>query len=749
MEIFNIENKDAINITNCDEEPIHIPGSIQPHGYLLALHKKDLTVAFCSNNCPNLFGKPTTALLGAAIGSLITEEELTTLQTKLTEEKPDYSQPIVFTINGQECNVLVHMRGDWTVLEIEPFPDGRMNLPDLYSYTSNFVTHINQADTLQALCQAIAQQTRDITGYDRVMIYRFDDNYNGEVFAEALRDDLLPFLGHHYPHTDIPVQARQLYMLNMMRMIVDIDYAPVPIVTKNKDADNTQLDLSLSILRSVSSIHLEYLRNMGVKATLTISLIQDNKLWGMISCHHYTARNIPYFTRLSALLQGHFLTSQIRVREVQEEYKRWKQIENTLHTLQETINHSPNFVEEILGNKELLEMTDATGAIIGYNGLIESTGDVPKGAELDKMIAALRTAAKGQMYSTAKLKDIIALGSDYAGAIFIPLTEQDFIIWLKPEIVKHIYWAGNPTKAVEMDKGTSRLTPRKSFELYAEEVKDQSTPWSTPELRGAGELAYALQNQLLIKYAQENELRYKQMNAKLTHLNTELSTFNWISSHDLKEPLRKIQILISSITHSSREPQVNDKVTHTLTRIEQSARNMQTYVDDIALYSKVDTSGVPVPVDLNNVIERVLKTNGWNDDERYQFSIAKMPTVLGYKDQLELLFKNLFDNATKFSNGNVQISVDCKLANSDNSMAGNYYEISLTDNGIGFEHMYAEKIFLIFQRLHNRDKYPGSGIGLALCKKIMTNHNGDITARSTAGEGSVFKLYFPQDKTEN
>lgn len=271
------------------------------------------------------------------------------------------------------------------MLDLEPFPDGSLTLPDLYSQTKRFVSYLERSTTLQDLCKIIAEETRIITGYNRVTVYRFDKEYNGEVFAESKRDDLESFFGLHYPHTDIPIQARELYMRNLMRIIVDVNYTPVAIYTID-DAKTKNLDLSNSVLRSVSPIHVEYLHNIGVCATLTISLMHKKKLWGLIASHHYSVKNLPHYTRLAAQLQGHFLTSQISVREVAEEFDLSQIIDNSLEKLMQDIPLVSSGHFNKIMNKELLQITNSSGAVFMTEGEVYTFGKVPGEDAIRKLV---------------------------------------------------------------------------------------------------------------------------------------------------------------------------------------------------------------------------------------------------------------------------------------------------------------------------------------------------------------------------
>jgi two-component system, chemotaxis family, sensor kinase Cph1 len=323
MTIRNLVNKDVATITNCESEPIHIPGSIQPHGFLFGVAESDYSIIYCSQNCEKYLRQEITEILGKSLAQLFNEEEIANFKLYGQSEDRHLARPFVFSIEDTSYNVTAHLSGSCIVLEFEPYAENTLESPNLYIQTKRFVYHTERADNLIALCKDIANETRLITGYDRVMIYRFDKDNNGEVIAESKIDNLESWLGLHYPHTDIPVQARELYVRNHMRMIADVNYAPVPLFARDEMGERKieTVDLSLSSLRSVSPIHIEYLKNMGVGATFSISLMHNKKLWGLISCHHYAPKYIPYYIRLAAHLQSIFLSSQLDVRQIADDFE--------------------------------------------------------------------------------------------------------------------------------------------------------------------------------------------------------------------------------------------------------------------------------------------------------------------------------------------------------------------------------------------------------------------------------------------
>ncbi|MCD9018563.1 ATP-binding protein [Parachryseolinea silvisoli] len=749
--IKDIVNRDLVNLTNCESEPIHIPGSIQSHGFLLGVKQApDFIIDFVSANAGEFIGVSPQRLLGQPLRTIFSDQPFQEFTDYLDHGAIDASQPFVFRTVQIPYNTTLHYSGPVLLLEFEPFPDGSQNLPDLYNQTRRFISLMEDASSLTDLCETIAAETRSITGYDRVMIYRFDKDYNGKVIAENKRDDLVPFLGHHYPHTDIPPQARALYLRNLLRIIADVHYTPVPILTLDDNTPDKNLDLSLSILRSISPIHIEYLQNMGVAATLTISLVQQKKLWGLIACHHYSPKTLPHFTRLSAQLQGHFLTSQLSVREIADSYELSQEVEANYQRLLPVLRHEHDFLTGLQHMPALLDLTHAEGVVIMSEGKLYSAGAVPPEPALRKLIHWLQETVQGELI-TARLHDLYpeadTIRDTAAGIICNSLvdTTQDLILWLRPEVEKTIDWAGNPAKAVLPNEQGVRLSPRKSFDLWRETVRNQSKEWHSVEIQAAARLTFSLQRQLLLSYLSREEARYRKLSEKLQDTNAELENIQWIGTHDLKEPLRKIQIFASRILSSSFDA-LPITVADPVGRMMNAANRMQSLLDDIMAYSLLtkNNENAFASCDLNQVIREVqheLKEE--LEEKKATLHTDTLPTLAAIPFQIRQLFFNLIANALKFSAPGKPPVIQIHYTRMAATETG-VHRITLADNGIGFSQEHGEKIFQVFQRLHTQEKYAGTGIGLAICKKIMANHQGTIVATGHEDKGATFILEFPE-----
>lgn len=751
MKIKDIVNRDIVNLTNCEQEPIHIPGSIQPHGFLLGLKQDSYIIDYCSANCNAFIGLSHTDLLGRPLADVFGNDTLESITAYINGGKMLSSSLLKLQLAGNDFLCTVHISNNTVILEAEPVNHEEKNASQLYDQSAQFLNYMSDTHTLKELCSLVAKGTREITGYDRVMIYRFDKDYNGEVFAESCREDLEPFLGLHYPHTDIPAQARQLYMQNLLRIITDIDYTPVPIYTVD-DTPDKNLDLSLSILRSTSPIHVQYLQNMGVGATLTISLIYKKRLWGLIACHHYSPKNITPEVRLQAQLQGHFITSQIDMRQSIEEYDVARKTAAALEKMNAiALDPRSGSFNEIVNRPEILELCNASGVAIVFKNKVYKSGLTPDDDEIQHLAGWLALYTGHGKLHTEKLTELLnednKLCSRASGIIYHSLDREhnNCIIWFRPETRVEVNWGGDPKKSIVKD--ANGLHPRKSFRLWQEIIDCRSKEWLRPELANAEAYTFNLQRHINLYIVTQEEEKYRKLSELLKETNSELENINWISTHDLQEPLRKIQLISSRIL--SKEEQMSSNVQDAIVRMNNSANRMQTLLVDILKYTRLKhTNDNFEEVNLNSILDEMRTELADSINEKSAEIIAdELPKVQGIPFLLKQLFSNLVANSIKYSSPErtpvIKITADHTPSPYGPDDKNLYQIIYVADNGIGFEMEYADSIFNIFTKLHISSEYKGSGVGLALCKKIMQSHKGYISAASKPGTGTVMSLYFP------
>lgn len=755
MIIKDIVNRNIVNLTNCEHEPIHLPGTIQPHGFLLGISDISWQIDFCSSNIFDYLGIKHTDVLGKTFTDVFGFQEKEILKAYIK----NYGMQAVITLEmllkGKLLQFTIHKSGSVYILEAEAHPDNYEKIVDAYSQTVQFISYMSDTSTLKDLCALVAKGTRDITGYDRVMIYKFDKDYNGEVYAESCNRFVEPFLGLNYPHTDIPVQARALYLKNLLRIISDVSYAPVPIYTSGQ-GDSNSLDLSLSILRSTSPVHAEYLTNMGVKATLTISLIYKGKLWGLIACHHYSPKNITPQVRLAVQLQGQFITSQIDIRQANEEYDIAERSTNALQVLN-TINLPPvfNSFTTIVNRPEMLTLCNAMGVSILLNGIIYKAGLTPSDDRIQYYSHWCSVYSADTTFYTSKIVDfdstVAHVSKVISGVIYHSLGNGNSIMWYRPETLAEVNWAGDPKKSIIHDaKG---MHPRNSFKLWKQIVKSTSTDWLQPEITASTGYAHSVQKLISIMTLTLEEEKYRSLSEVLKETNSELENINWISTHDLQEPLRKIQMIASHALGNEADVPSGAMIA-SLNKMTKSASRMQTLLLDILKYTRIKhVQESFVTTSLNTIMQQTLEDmNDIVTDNNVTITYSDLPVITAVPFLIKQLFSNIMHNSIKYASPDraVVIKVTASMAPGITPHLENHYGhwVTFSDNGIGFEQKYAESIFNIFSRLHSQNEYVGSGVGLALCKKIMQTNNGSISATGAPGKGAAITLYFPVDITQ-
>jgi chemotaxis family two-component system sensor kinase Cph1 len=488
------------DLTTCDREPIHIPGAIQPHGILLALSQGDNVVVMTSANTEALLGRAPDSLLGRPVSEAVGDATAQLLEDIV--RSGDLMAPLRTTVeapggvlDGLAADVVVHLSGARLVVEIEPV--GRETTTSAVSYRSARAAmgRLTSSTSAAELSQQLAREIRQLTGFDRVMVYRFDEQWNGEVVAEDRRTDLNAFLGLHYPASDIPAQARRLYTVNWTRLIADIDYHPVPLVPMLDPDTQSPLDLSHSVLRSVSPIHVEYLGNMGVTASMSVSLVIDGQLWGLIACHHYSGPHRPsYDARSAAEFLGQSASQLMADRERADERADAFLAQSRLAALAaELAEDSRTPHEALLAHPELLSLVDAGGAALWAGERYLTVGDVPAEAAMRRISALLDDGGSDPTSSphlAALDSDLAAVADVAAGALRVANGSDRWLVWVRPEMEQVVDWGGDPNnKALAAAEGPDvRLSPRKSFAKWRQVVSGQSAPWAAWQLDMAGQL---------------------------------------------------------------------------------------------------------------------------------------------------------------------------------------------------------------------------------------------------------------------
>jgi chemotaxis family two-component system sensor kinase Cph1 len=496
-------------LLRCADEPIAIPGAVQPHGALVAVTETDLAAVVASANAAEFFGRP---VAGSSLDALLDEADTARLRVGLAGDLAEVN-PLRVQLAGAEVDLVLHRADGLLLTEWERVQGAEQAGAAWHRRLLTVLQRLSAAATLDELTEVLARDVRALTGYDRVMVYRFDPEWNGEVIAEDRRGDLEPFLGLRYPASDIPAQARALYATNWMRLIPDATYRPVPLEPVLTPHTGRPLDLSGAMLRSVSPVHLEYLANMGVVASMSISLIDRGRLWGLISCHHYRGPHRPSYTdRTAAEFLGRTASVLLHTRVAAGEQSGIVEVAQRQAQLAAVVGRAPRELANVLteGEGTALDLLPAAGAAVRINGQLRLLGRTPPAARIAPLVRALLAAGTPVTDAVSRVvPDAADLADTASGVLAVGLAggTDDFLAWFRPETVREVTWGGNPylSKTVETDAGP-RLSPRRSFTGWSETVHQTSRPWREHEVAAARSLATDLADAVLTRAGEDNRL---------------------------------------------------------------------------------------------------------------------------------------------------------------------------------------------------------------------------------------------------
>jgi chemotaxis family two-component system sensor kinase Cph1 len=498
-----------VDTTACDREPIHIPGSIQPYGLMLVVERHRLVVRHVAGDVEGRLGvidwqdRPLDAVIGEPLARATAD--LLAQAGKGLIGRLDASP--------ERLDVSLHTSGSWIIIELEPALEGEASAASALIALESAATAFERATTLNALCAQAARSFRLLTGFDRVMVYRFLDEEAGVVVGEDVRDGLQSFMNHHFPGSDIPRQARALYVRNLIRVIPQSDYQPAVLRPAWRGAD--PLDMSDAGLRSVSPIHLQYLRNMGVGASASVSIVKDGVLWGLIACHNETPRTISYEARIACRALASSLARQIKAREEAEGYRERIRLRGFEDDILMTLSRE-GALDEALSDHlgEICGLLGGDGVAVLRGVELVASGVRPTNGEI-RDLAAWIVAQGGDdpVFSTDRLGEAYPPAQAFAraasGVLVITVSAEEpwLILWFRAEQVEEVEWAGNPHKSDVGPGGV--LNPRASFDAWKEAVHGRSRRWTLPEIEAAGRLRTAV-------LTMRQNRRIRELNVRLT-----------------------------------------------------------------------------------------------------------------------------------------------------------------------------------------------------------------------------------------
>jgi len=775
----------GVSITDCDSEPVQTPGCVQAHGALLVLRPADLTIAQVSENSAEVLGAAPAALLGRPLHELVGPAHAARVQTLLQQPEidcnPTYALTYVPAHTGLALDASVHTVDGVVVLEFEATGREAGQQRDFYALIRRSVAQLQRATTLSELGDIACAEIRALTDLDRVMVYRFHDDGHGEVVCERRRDDLPSWLGLHYPAQDIPEPAREVARQTWIRPLRDVDGGLAELVPLSHPDSGRPLKMTHCALRGPSVMYTEYLRNMGVAASLTLSIRRDDKLWGLIACHHYSGPfELPYDLRAACELLAQIVSLQHAAAEEREHAAYRQRIDTVQQQLVTQAAHEGGLAALLDGPPTLLDGLDTGGTALYYRERWWCAGNTPTEVDLDALRDWLAARPEMQLrdrplFATDQLSAHYPPGQAFAGvasgvlAIVLSRSAKNLVLWFRPETTQTVKWGGNPhDKPSVVGPHGARLTPRASFELFIESVRGRSKPWLAVELEAALRFRM-LMMELIVARADQ----LAGLNADLARSNDELDAFAYVASHDLKEPLRGIHKYAYQLAENAGQfDDVNHQRLAGLTRL---TLRMDSLLDSLLHFSRVGRVELQLEdCDVGEVVEEALDMVAARRGEKpTSIHVPRpLPSVRADRVRLREIYTNLLSNALKYnqqSKTTIEIGWltareaaartlhTAKAEEATQAMhtkqikhtswppgASEQTVFYVRDNGIGIEPRHIDQVFKMFRRLHGRNEFGGgTGAGLTIVKKLVERHGGEVWVESTPGQGSCFYFSMP------
>jgi light-regulated signal transduction histidine kinase (bacteriophytochrome) len=725
------------DLTACDLEPIRVPGAIQPHGRMLVLAADPADGSMPLAHSANW---PADELSGA----------LAELPRAMLADLVDGRAPTLLgavRLGDRSWALSAHRSGAHLLLEYEEAPpEPPAGEAPIYSLTRVFLPRLQGAGSLVALTDLVASEMKHLSGFGRCLVYRFDADGDGEVLAERCDPGYTSYASHHFPAGDIPRQARELYVLNPFRLIADARYDPVPLVAAPgrpgiDAAAVRRIDLSQAQLRSVSPVHLEYMRNMGTLASMSVSIVIEGRLWGLISCHDHDPRSLAPASRLACEHLGQLLALQIQALEANRSVAERLELRRLTMAIVARLSDSDATLARLVEPPApMLELAGATGAAVVLDDQLWTVGDVPAPADI-RLIADWIGGLHHDVHATATLADGLPAAPDLrrvaAGVLAISISQvhRHLVLWFRPELLQTITWAGDPRKA-DAAAGDGRIHPRRSFDSWVETIRGRAAPWTGAQLGAAAELRQALIG-IVLRRAEE----MAQVAAELGRVNKELEAFSYTVSHDLRAPMRHIAGYVDLVVESEGA-RLGERALRYLAHAKEASAFAGQLVDGLLDFSRMGRAALKIRATETAALVEDLaaELTRMEPGREIVWSIAPdLPVLQADPLLLQIAVRNLLENAVKYSRASQPARIAVRAVRRDD---GDGLEIE--DNGVGFQMKYVGKLFGVFQRLHAAEEFEGTGIGLANVRRIVERHGGTVWGRGEIKIGACFGFVLPR-----
>ena len=744
-------------------EPVQTPGCIQAHGALLVLRLSDFLILQASENTQAVLQHPAESLLGQPVSLVIGQDGESQLRALFARESTDQNPLYLLTLpkeqNGSdELDVTVHAVNGVVVAEFEATGRGSAPVPDYYALVKTTVARLQNANSLTELYNVVVDEIRNLTGYDRVMVYKFHADGHGEIVAENRNADLEPWLGLHYPAEDIPKPAREVFTKTWIRPVPNVSGALAELLPLVNPETGLPLDMTYCTLRGVSSMYTEYLHNMEVDAALTLAIRRNERLWGLIACHHYAG---PKHASHQILAACEFLAQVVSLQNQAAEGREFAAYRLHMERVHQQLIAAARDAGDVAcltkDVPSLLEGIQAGGVALHHDQRWTYVGNTPDTAQLDSLrdwlIGTYLASGVRLLYATDHLTEVYPDAAPYAraasGLMAIPLSlsERSILLWFRPETLQTVNWGGNPQdKPMVPGPHGLRLSPRHSFELFSESVHHRSLPWIPTEIEAAANLRLALLDLLASQGGHRID-----PDADRAHSNEELDAFAYIASQDLKEPLHTIRKYASELLDDSASLGNESRIK--LDRMLRLTVRMDGLLNSILQLARVGGARAAFkPVDLNKTVDEALEVVGFRGlGGRSIVMPRSLPVVNGNEVQCRQIFVNLLSNAIKYSKGEpVRVEIGCielaEIHTRPGCPSGSERDtiFYVADNGIGLQVKDYEQVFKLFKRLHGQNDYGGgAGAGLTIVSKLVNQHGGKVWIDSVPDHGATFYFTLP------